>query len=182
MHPCDPATLPFASLTLVLGGQRSGKSVLAERMAIRDGEAFYLATAEARDGEMEDRIKKHQERRGNGWHAIEEPLDIAATLPILSGKLPVLIDCLTVWLANLMEAGQNPARETARLIDAARAYPGPVIAVSNEVGLGVIPANKLARQFADEAGLMNQRFAADADRVIFAAAGLPIVLKNETSE
>lgn len=182
MHPVNPVDLDPVSLTLVLGGQRSGKSKLAEDMAIKDGAAIYLATAEPLDDEMTERIKQHQARRGEGWKSIEVPLDIPATLATLTGDIPVLVDCLTVWLANLMEAGQNIEEETARFIDAAIQYKGPVITVSNEVGLGVIPANKLARQFADQAGLMNQRVAAAANRVIFTTAGLPIVLKNEVSK
>jgi len=167
-------------VTLILGGQRSGKSRLAETL-IEDaaGGGLYLATAEARDGEMTDRIAAHRARRGPDWDTIEEPLDILEQiLEHASPNRPVLVDCVTLWLSNLMAAGRNPESEVESLAQGLTGLAGPVVFVSNEVGLGVIPANALARSFADAAGLANQRLAACADRVVFTAAGLPLVLKG----
>jgi len=167
-------------VTLILGGQRSGKSRLAETL-IEDaaGGGLYLATAEARDGEMTDRIAAHRARRGPDWDTIEEPLDILEQIrEHASPNRPVLVDCVTLWLSNLMAAGRNPESEVESLAQGLTGLAGPVVFVSNEVGLGVIPANALARSFADAAGLANQRLAACADRVVFTAAGLPLVLKG----
>ncbi|MEQ9169737.1 MAG: bifunctional adenosylcobinamide kinase/adenosylcobinamide-phosphate guanylyltransferase [Rhodospirillales bacterium] len=167
-------------ITLILGGQRSGKSRLAETL-IEDaaGGGLYLATAEARDGEMTDRIAAHRARRGPDWETIEEPLDILGQIRehAAPGR-PVLVDCVTLWLSNLMAAGRDPESEVETLARGLAGLAGPVVLVSNEVGLGVIPANALARSFADAAGLANQRLAACADRVVFTAAGLPLVLKG----
>lgn len=167
-------------VTLILGGQRSGKSKLAETL-IEDaaGGGLYLATAEARDGEMTDRIATHRARRGPDWETIEEPLDILGQIRehAAPGR-PVLVDCVTLWLANLMAAGRNPVSEVESLAQGLDGLGGPVVFVSNEVGLGVIPANALARSFADAAGRANQRLAQRADRVVFTAAGLPMVLKG----
>ncbi|MEQ9470871.1 MAG: bifunctional adenosylcobinamide kinase/adenosylcobinamide-phosphate guanylyltransferase [Roseitalea porphyridii] len=167
-------------VTLILGGQRSGKSKLAENL-IEDaaGGGLYLATAEARDGEMTDRIAAHRARRGPDWETIEEPLDILGQIrEHASADRPVLVDCVTLWLSNLMAAGRDAAAEVETLAQGLAGLAGPVVLVSNEVGLGVIPANALARSFADAAGLANQRLAACADRVVFTAAGLPLVLKG----
>ena len=167
-------------VTLILGGQRSGKSRLAETL-IEDaaGGGLYLATAEARDGEMTDRIAAHRARRGPDWETIEEPLDILGQIrEHASADRPVLVDCVTLWLSNLMAAGRDPESEVETLARGLDGLGGPVVFVSNEVGLGVIPANALARSFADAAGLANQRLAARADRVVFTAAGLPLVLKG----
>lgn len=167
-------------VTLILGGQRSGKSRLAETL-IEDaaGGGLYLATAEARDGEMTDRIAVHRARRGPDWETIEEPLDILEQIrEHASPDRPVLVDCVTLWLSNLMAAGRDPGSEVETLTAGLDGLAGPVVFVSNEVGLGVIPANALARAFADAAGRANQRLAARADRVVFTAAGLPLVLKG----
>ena len=167
-------------VTLILGGQRSGKSKLAETL-IEDaaGGGLYLATAEARDGEMTDRIAIHRARRGPDWDTIEEPLDILGQIRehAAPGR-PVLVDCVTLWLSNLMAAGRDPDSEVETLAQGLDGLGGPVVFVSNEVGLGVIPANALARSFADAAGRANQRLAQRADRVVFTAAGLPLVLKG----
>ncbi|HCS71532.1 MAG TPA: bifunctional adenosylcobinamide kinase/adenosylcobinamide-phosphate guanylyltransferase [Rhodospirillaceae bacterium] len=167
-------------VTLILGGQRSGKSRLAETL-IEDaaGGGLYLATAEARDGEMTERIATHRARRGPDWETIEEPLDILGQIRehAAPGR-PVLVDCVTLWLSNLMAAGRDAESEVETLARGLTGLAGPVVLVSNEVGLGVIPANALARSFADAAGLANQRLAACADRVVFTAAGLPLVLKG----
>lgn len=171
-------------VTLVLGGQRSGKSRHAERL-IEDaaGGGVYLATAEARqadvDSEMAERIRLHRERRGDGWRTVEEPLDILAKILEAAGPdNPVLVDCLTLWLANLMAAERDPAAEVEALALGLAGAGGPVVLVSNEVGLGVIPDNALARRFADAAGRMNQRLAEAADHVLFTAAGLALTLKG----
>ncbi|HLZ66648.1 MAG TPA: bifunctional adenosylcobinamide kinase/adenosylcobinamide-phosphate guanylyltransferase [Aliidongia sp.] len=171
-------TLPRT--TLVLGGARSGKSAFAERL-IRDvaTEATYLATAEAGDGEMAQRIARHQAARGPGWHTLEEPLDLVATLR-RAGRpdRPILVDCLTLWLSNLMHAGRDIAAETAALAAAFGELAGPVVLVSNEVGQGIVPDNALARAFRDHAGRLHQAVAAAADQVVFVVAGLPMVLKS----
>lgn len=170
--------------TLILGGQRSGKSRLAERM-IEDaaGGGVYIATCERfpDDAEMDARIAAHRARRGAGWVTHEEPLDILPVVMDLSAPgRPVLIDCITLWLSNLLAAGRDTDAEVADLADGLKWVKGPVVLVSNEVGLGVIPMNELARAFVDAAGRANQRLAQAATRVLFTAAGLPLVLKDET--
>lgn len=175
---------PIADLTLVLGGARSGKSAYAE--ALVEGHldrhpgtaALYVATAEAGDAEMAERIRQHRSRRGARWRTVEAPLEVAQALAQGGAAAPVLLDCLTLWLANLMAAGRDPAGEAERLLAAARAHPAPVVLVSNEVGLGIVPENALARAFRDQAGRLNQRAAAAAARVVFVAAGLPLVMKD----
>lgn len=170
---------PLPPVTLVLGGIRSGKSAYAERLVTARGNGIYLATAEARDAEMARRIESHKERRGEIWTTVEAPLDLVAALREMSGpEIPLLVDCLTVWLANLMEAGRDPEAETRCLIAALSELPGPVVLVSNEVGLGGISPNALARAFADSLGTLNQSVALVADRVVLVAAGLPLVLKD----
>ena len=165
-------------ITLVLGGARSGKSAYAERLIGDRG--LYLATAEAGDDEMAERIRAHRERRGAGWETVEEPLDLAGALEQHAGAdRPVLIDCLTLWLSNLMADGRDVEAETRTLIERLGAMPCPLVLVSNEVGLGLVPATPLGRAFRDNAGRLNQRVAAAADRVIFVAAGLPMTLKDK---
>ena len=168
-------------LTLVLGGARSGKSVLAERLTLSAaGKAppLYVATAEAFDDEMRDRIARHRADRGPGWRTVEAPADPAAAIAAAAEAGAVLLDCLTIWAATLMHLERDPDTETARLVAAARDLGRPVVMVANEVGLGIVPDNALARRFRDVAGRMNQQVAAAADRVIFVAAGLPLVLKG----
>ena len=169
-----------ASVTLVLGGARSGKSRYAERLVDgRGGGPIYIATATAGDAEMAERIARHRARRGGHWQTVEAPLDLAAALAasVAPGR-GVLVDCLTLWLANLIEAGLDVTDEIARLLAALPALDGPVVFVANEVGLGIVPDNALARAFRDHAGLLNQELAAAADRVVLVAAGLPLVLKG----
>lgn len=170
-----------AMLTLVVGGARSGKSAYAERLCLASGlNPAYLATAEARDAEMAARIDQHQARRGTRWRSLEAPLALTEALEMLAGaRAIVLVDCLTLWLSNLIEAGREPEAEAARLVAKLPALAGPVVFVSNEIGLGIVPDNALARRFRDEAGRLNQRIAEIADRVVFVAAGLPLVLKGE---
>lgn len=163
-------------LTLVLGGARSGKSRYAEELLMRAPSPWtYVATAEALDEEMRDRIAHHRERRDARWQTRDIPIDLAGALPKLQG--PVLLDCLTLWLSNVMLAGNDVASETDRLIAALKKTPGPLVAVSNEVGLGLVPETSLGRAFRDAQGRLNQRVAAVADRAVFMAAGLPLELK-----
>lgn len=168
-----------ARITLILGGARSGKSRLAERLAEqRTGRLVYIATAEAWDDEMRLRIAEHKARRSDRWHNIEAPVAIAAALQDLPRETgAVLIDCLTLWLSNLMHAGHDLAAQTAGLVAALNTAGVPVLLVSNEVGLGIVPDNKLARDFRDAQGRLNQAVAGAADHAIFMAAGLPLVLK-----
>lgn len=167
----------MTSLTLVLGGARSGKSRFAEEAIEQLGRpALYLATAEARDEEMKARIAAHRARRGGHWTTIEEPLELANIL-LNETERPVLIDCLTLWVSNLMGAKRDVGFETERLASAAAQCAVPLVMVSNEVGLGIVPDNELAREFRDHAGRLNQRIAQAAQRVVFMAAGLPLTLK-----
>ena len=184
----QPATA-LPRLTLVLGGARSGKSHHAEALVAGHlaavpaaGQAVYIATAAPGDDEMARRIAEHQARRGGAWRTVEALLDLEdAVRRAATGGAPVLIDCLTLWLSNLMHAEADVAGETARLIEALDEADGPVVCVSNEVGLGIVPASGLARAFRDEAGRLNQRIAAAAGRVDFVAAGLPLTLKDTGS-
>ena len=163
-------------VTLVLGGARSGKSAYAERLTAG---GVYLATAEAKDQEMADRIRKHKARRGSRWTTVEEPLDIARVLAEHAApERPVVLDCLTLWLSNLMAAGRDWPAAVDGLVATLPKLRGPVVLVSNEVGLGVVPANELARTFVDVAGIMHQKIAEAADRVVFMTAGLATVLKD----
>ncbi|MDX1575302.1 MAG: bifunctional adenosylcobinamide kinase/adenosylcobinamide-phosphate guanylyltransferase [Kiloniellales bacterium] len=167
-------------ITLVLGGARSGKSRHAEALVeAQPGACLYLATAEAGDQEMAERIARHRERRGPRWETVEEPLELAATLTAVAGpERAVLVDCLTLWLSNLLAAGRDPAAETAQLIESLESLPGPVVFVSNEVGLGVIPDNALARAFIDHAGRLHQALGEVAQSVRFLAAGQVLHLKS----
>jgi adenosylcobinamide kinase/adenosylcobinamide-phosphate guanylyltransferase len=171
--------LPEArSLTFVLGGARSGKSTQAEALVTAlPAPWMYVATAQAFDDEMRARIDLHRERRGAGWTTIEALLDLTEILEAMPEGRPLLLDCLTLWLSNLMFAGRDIDIETARLARALAAPRGPWVVVSNEVGLGIVPDNALARRFRDEAGRLNQRVAAVADRVLFMVAGLPMQVK-----
>ena len=180
MASSDPFD-PLPSLTLVLGGARSGKSAYAEELIAQRGPGLYVATAEAGDAEMADRIRRHKTRRGQAWTTVEAPLDPIAALETLKPlDRPVLLDCLTLWLSNLMAAKRDLDAESDRLLGGLKGLDVPVIAVSNEVGLGIVPGNALARAFRDAAGRLNQRAAEAADRVVFIAAGLPMVLKDRT--
>lgn len=165
-------------VTLVLGGARSGKSALAEGVVRAAGPSpVYIATAEAWDDEMRARIAEHRAQRdGQGWRTVEAPLDLPGALAA-AGSAPVLVDCLTLWLTNLMLGEHNIPAASAALL-AALDRPGPTVLVANEVGLGIVPDNALARRFRDAAGRLNQQVAARADTVVFTAAGLPMVLKG----
>jgi adenosylcobinamide kinase/adenosylcobinamide-phosphate guanylyltransferase len=174
---------PKIPIVLVLGGARSGKSAFAEArtLALRRGsaKALYLATAEPRDGEMRARIAEHRRRRGAHWTTHEEPLDVAGTLAARARPgAPVLVDCLTLWLANLLGADRDIAAETEALCMALKRAKGPIVLVSNEVGLGIVPDNAMAREFRDHAGRLHQAVAGVASQVVFVAAGLPLFLKG----
>jgi adenosylcobinamide kinase/adenosylcobinamide-phosphate guanylyltransferase len=171
------------STLLVLGGARSGKSTFAEaRLAAIGLNKVYLATATAGDQEMQARIAHHRARRGADWRAIEEPLDLVEALQDNATRdSAVLVDCLTLWLSNLMHAGRDPDREALRLVDWLGTAPGPVVLVSNEVGLGLVPETPLGRSFRDAQGRLNQQVAAVVSEVAFVAAGLPLWLKRAPS-
>jgi adenosylcobinamide kinase / adenosylcobinamide-phosphate guanylyltransferase len=177
-YGAGPTRLP--PVTLVLGGARSGKSRYAERLV--EGAATcgtYCATADAGDSEMAERIAVHRARRGCFWHTVETPLALTqAIVEQAERERPLLIDCLTLWLSNLILAGRQPDAEAAVLCNALREAAGPVVLVSNEVGMGLVPETPLGRRFRDAAGRLNQEVAALADRVVFVAAGLPLVLKG----
>jgi adenosylcobinamide kinase/adenosylcobinamide-phosphate guanylyltransferase len=176
-------------LTLVLGGARSGKSRFAERLVEAAAAAgTYCATAEPGDAEMAARIAahrarrdgaEHRSRRGAFWRTVETPLAVAGTIAAeATPDRPLLIDCLTLWLSNLMMAGAPIDDEFATLRMALRDASGPIVLVANEVGLGLVPETPLGRDFRDAAGRLNQEIAALSDRVVFVAAGLPLVLKG----
>ncbi len=168
----------MTSAILVLGGARSGKSAYAESL-LAGGPALYLATGQAFDGEMAERIAAHRARRGPAWSTIEEPLDLAAALErVMDPARPVLVDCLTLWISNLMHAGRDVDRAAAGLCELLADPAGPVMLVSNEVGLGLVPETPLGRAFRDAQGRVNQRVATVCGRVVFVAAGLPLVLKD----
>ncbi len=166
-------------VALVLGGARSGKSRFAEELALGGGLApVYVATATAEDEEMRVRVALHRSRRDVSWRTVEAPLDLAGAIEAEAAPhVTLLIDCLTLWLSNVMLAGRDVEAETEQLLAVLSKATGPTILVSNEVGLGVVPDNALARAFRDAQGRLNQSVAALADRVTFLAAGLPLDLK-----
>lgn len=167
-----------ARLTLVLGGARSGKSRYAESLiAALPRPWVYVATAQALDAEMAERIAAHQARRGDGWRTIEAPRDLGGALATC-GNAPVLVDCLTLWLSNMMLADVDIELQIARLDEALARRAGPVVLVANEVGSGIVPDNALARRFRDLQGQLNQRIAARADRVVLLVAGIPLIVKD----
>jgi adenosylcobinamide kinase/adenosylcobinamide-phosphate guanylyltransferase len=174
----DPTRLPHVSL--VLGGARSGKSRYAERLVESSAACgTYCATAEAGDPEMAERIARHRARRGSLWRTVESPLALAeAVTAEAAHDRPLLVDCLTLWLSNLLLAGRPIEDDVRAFCSALREAAGPVVLVSNEVGMGLVPETPLGRQFRDAAGWLNQEIAALADRVVFIAAGLPLILKE----
>jgi adenosylcobinamide kinase/adenosylcobinamide-phosphate guanylyltransferase len=172
----------FDAHVLVVGGRRSGKSRFAEGLVLGSGlSPVYIATATAGDREMAERIAVHQAQRGAAWRTLEAPVLLADALSgvAVTGQA-VLVDCLTLWLANLMEAGLDVASETAALIEALGAATAPVVIVANEVGLGIVPDNALARRYSDAHGILNQRVAGAVGRVVLMSAGLPLLLKPST--
>lgn len=171
------ATLP--RLTLVLGGARSGKSHHAEDLIhLAAPPWIYVATAEALDDEMRERIAHHRTERDGRWQTIEEPLHLSEVIIAHSAtRHPILVDCLTLWLSNTMIADRGVADASDRLISALEQAAGPIVVVSNEVGLGIVPDTPLGRRFRDAQGQLNQRIATIADRVVMMVAGLPMNLK-----
>lgn len=170
--------------TLVLGGARSGKSAFAERLIQGSGLAqIYLATATSGDDEMRARIDHHRARRGANWRTVEEPLALvdALTKEATRGRT-VLVDCLTLWLSNLMGASRDPDIEARRLTRFLGVAKYPVVFVSNEIGMGLVPDTPLGRDFRDAQGRLNQVVAAAVPNVVFIAAGLPLWLKHETAQ
>ena len=163
---------------LVTGGARSGKSRFAEERALLPGTPLiYIATAQAFDEEMESRIKEHQDRRGDEWHTINEPLELAEALRKTDGQGTCLVDCLTIWLSNLMFSEKDIPQATKALVDAITTRQDDVIFVTNEVGAGIVPENALARRFRDEAGRLNQTVAKTVDEVYACISGMPLKLK-----
>ncbi len=170
------------SLTFVLGGARSGKSCYAERLVSALPPPWaYVATAEAGDHEMAARIRAHRSRRGPSWRTIEAPRDLTTAL-VACENMPVLVDCLTLWLSNLLLAGADIDTETERLERALTTGTAPIVLVANEVGSGIVPDHPLGRKFRDLQGLLNQRIAARADRVVLMVAGLPVAVKGALKE
>lgn len=166
------------SLTFLLGGARSGKSRHAETLVQNLPAPWtYIATAEAYDDEMRDRIRLHRSRRPAPWENIEVPIDLESALEAVPVGRPMLLDCLTLWLTNVMLAEMDVDDAIERLADILGNPRGPWFVVSNEVGLGIVPDNALARQFRDAAGRLNQLVAARADTVLFMVAGLPMKVK-----
>jgi adenosylcobinamide kinase/adenosylcobinamide-phosphate guanylyltransferase len=167
-----------AKLTLVLGGARSGKSRYAESLiAALPPPWGYVATAQPRDDEMAARIAEHRARRGPSWKTIEAPHELAEAV-VLCQPMPVLVDCLTLWLSNMMLEGYDIDAEVGRLERALQAAAAPVVLVTNEVGSGIVPDYPLGRKFRDLQGVLNQRIAARADRVVLMVAGLPMAVKG----
>jgi adenosylcobinamide kinase/adenosylcobinamide-phosphate guanylyltransferase len=168
------------ALTLVIGGARSGKSAFAEALLTATSRPRrYIATAEAWDDEMRDRIARHREDRGADWITVEAPLDLAAALASATTTEVVLVDCATLWLTNHLLADHDLGHETAALVTALAHCAAPVVIVSNEVGWGIVPDNALARRFRDAQGRLNQRLATEAGLVVTVVAGLPLVLKGQ---
>lgn len=183
-------TAGLPRLTLVLGGARSGKSRYGEQLVENCPPPWrYIATANAYDDEMKLRIAKHQDRRSSDWISTDAPLDLADALvrPGPDGSstqplcAPMLVDCLTLWLTNVMLAEKDVDHEIGLLCHVLEDLPGPVVVISNEVGLSIVPDNELARRFRDLQGALNQRVAEIADQVVFVAAGLPLHLKPKST-
>lgn len=174
----SPSSLP--RISFILGGARSGKSRFAENLAFETGlQRQYLATSQIFDEEMRERIATHRRQRGEGWQTHEVPLELTSALPaIAKPDTVVLVDCLTLWLTNLMMAERAVDEEAVQLVQSLDRLQGPVIFVSNEVGLGIVPENRMARHFRDHAGRLHQNLAARADEVYFIAAGLPLKMKG----
>ena len=167
---------------LITGGARSGKSQLAEGWVLAEpGTPFYIATCRAGDSEMEDRIARHQARRGTEWVTRQAPVDLITVLAETDGKGPRLIDCLTLWLANLMEDGSDWQTAATALAEALPRQTSPVICVTNEVGLGIVPENALSRRFRDAQGSVNQTIARAADEVYLAVAGYHLKVKSNAN-
>ena len=171
--------MPSSDLTLVLGGARAGKSAFAEGLAQAWERRVYVATAVITDNEMAERIASHRARRGADWRTVEEPVELAAAVRRESAPgTCLLVDCLTVWLGNLMHHGRDVDAACEGLLTSLATAAGPVVLVANEVGLGIVPENGMARGFRDHAGRLNQAVARLAGRVYFISAGIPLTLKG----
>lgn len=171
--------MPLPKLTLVLGGAASGKSSFAESLILQGSDnPIYIATAQAFDDEMAEKILRHREMRGAGWITIEEPLDLPSALAGTAVDQPILIDCATLWLTNIILGERDTEIHTDALIAACATCKGPVVIVSNEVGQGIVPDNALSRKFRNAQGRLNQRLAAEASLVVAIMAGLPMPLKG----
>lgn len=171
-----------SKIYFITGGARSGKSAFAEKLASElQGKRAYLATAQALDAEMVARIELHRKRRGSAWDTFEEPLAVAELIRRLSGRYDILLlDCLTLWLSNVMahtDGNDAVSIRSDALVNELRDFSGACIVVSNEVGLGIVPDNPLARRFRDCAGMLNQKTAQVADEVYFTASGIPVKIK-----
>jgi adenosylcobinamide kinase/adenosylcobinamide-phosphate guanylyltransferase len=168
-----------ATITLVTGGARSGKSRYSESLiTVLPPPWVYVATAEAGDAEMAARIAQHRAQRTTEWTIIEAPHELADAFSRIPEAAAVLVDCLTLWLSNRLLADADIEKETAGIVDALTRHAGPVVLVTNEVGSGIVPDNALARRFRDAQGRLNQRMAALADQVVLVVAGLPLVVKG----
>lgn len=166
-------------ISLILGGARCGKSLFAEQLVEQAEHPIYLATAEAQDREMKNRITEHQKRRKKHWTTIEEPLALTQVLrQNTATNTAILVDCLTLWLCNLMCRRLDLQTEITSLVNVLPNLSGSIVFVTNEVGLGIIPNDPLSRNFRDEAGCLHQKIAAHASTVCFMVAGLPIILRQ----
>jgi len=173
----------FPNLSLVIGAAASGKSAWAETLVRQyDRPKFYIATAEIFDPEMQRKITRHQQRRGGDWASVEAPIDLPRALLDVAPKAVVLVDCLTMWLSNLLMADSDLAKASDELCVVLDTLTVPVVMVTNEVGASIVPENALARRFQAEQGLLNQKIAAQADLVVSVIAGLPLVLKGVLPE
>jgi len=183
----------MAKITLVTGGSRSGKSAFAQRLAeATDGPRAYIATCPVTDPEMEERIEKHRNsRRASGWETIEETLDLAGAIRRATAYRVLLVDCLTLWVNNLLYQAEgrgvvfteeDTAARCREVIDACGAFPGTIIFVTNELGMGIVPENRTARQFRDYAGRCNQMMAQAAGTVAFVVSGIPLMLKQDDTK
>lgn len=174
----DLASPHGQGLTFLLGGARSGKSAHAEKLATAlPAPWIYIATAQAFDDEMAERIALHRSRRDEGWRTVDAPLDLVDALDVVPDGQPVLLDCLTLWLSNHLLAGSDLDKECDALTRVLAKPRGPWFVVSNEVGLGIVPDNALSRRFRDAAGRLHQQVAVAADRVLLLVAGLPLKVK-----
>jgi adenosylcobinamide kinase/adenosylcobinamide-phosphate guanylyltransferase len=174
----EPHTAGRARLTLVLGGARSGKSRHAQVLAMATPPPWvYIATAQALDDEMLKRIAKHKASRGKGWSTIEEPIELARAVAEAPAEAPLVVDCVTLWVSNLMLGGRDVDAAMAEFVKSLDGRKAPTIVVSNEVGAGLVPETALGRAFRDQSGLVNQQLAVSAHDVLYMVAGLPIPLK-----
>ncbi|MEX0970584.1 MAG: bifunctional adenosylcobinamide kinase/adenosylcobinamide-phosphate guanylyltransferase [Paracoccaceae bacterium] len=170
----------FPKISLILGGASSGKSAFAEQLVLKSGrKPVYIATCTADDAEMQARIQRHRERRDGRWRELEVPLELANALGWIAADEIVLVDCMTLWLSNLMEAQRDVDEALALFLRQMHVCAQPVVLVSNELGMGLVPETSLGRRFRDQQGKINQSLAKAADTVTFVAAGLPLSLKGK---